>query len=183
MAQFEPAYSHTSKNEGRYANDPDDSGGETYRGISRNNWPKWAGWPIIDEIKHSKGKTASIINKAAAINSVLQAKVMEFYKVNFWYPLNLQLINDQQLATNVYDFGVNAGTTRAGKFLQQAANAVCGELVVDGDVGPATVNQVNKLDGKSVYDKFNTLRGGFYDGIIKNNPTFQHSGIRSLEFT
>jgi lysozyme family protein len=39
----------TLRNEGYYVNDKDDSGGETYRGISRVNFPKWAGWAIEEE--------------------------------------------------------------------------------------------------------------------------------------
>lgn len=171
MANFEIAYNHTANNEGGYANHPNDTGGETYKGISRNNWPKWSGWTIIDTIKAAHGKTAKVINQFAGASPTLQAKVKEFYSINFWYPLNLQLINDQQLANNVYDFGVNAGTAKAGKFLQQAANSICGGLIVDGQVGNATLSQVNKLDSKGVYTAFNTLRKAFYDGIIKNNPS------------
>ena len=36
MAEFETAYYLTNKIEGGYANDQDDKGGETYRGIARN---------------------------------------------------------------------------------------------------------------------------------------------------
>jgi len=39
------------KSEGGHANDPDDGGGETYRGIARKFWPQWAGWKIIDAAK------------------------------------------------------------------------------------------------------------------------------------
>jgi len=37
--------------EGGYSNDIDDAGGETYAGISRNNFPDWYGWTIIDDLK------------------------------------------------------------------------------------------------------------------------------------
>lgn len=171
MADFEKAYSHTAKNEGLYANNKADTGGETYMGISRNNWPKWGGWPIIDGIKKQYGTSASIINRYGSSNATLMAKVKEFYKTNFWYPLNLQLFTDQQLANNVYDFGVNAGIGRAAKFLQQAINSICGSVTVDGDIGNQTITSLSKLNQKQVYDAFNSLRKGFYDGIIRNNPS------------
>ncbi|RYD50653.1 MAG: hypothetical protein EOP52_13405, partial [Sphingobacteriales bacterium] len=36
MADFLTAYKRTAVAEGGYANDPDDLGGETYKGIARN---------------------------------------------------------------------------------------------------------------------------------------------------
>jgi lysozyme family protein len=170
MADFLKAYTLTAKNEGGYAKDPDDTGGETYKGISRNNWKTWPGWKYIDQIKQ-RGKGATFINQEAAKISNLQVLVQEFYKQNFWYSNNLQLIADQQLANNVYDFGVNAGTGAAAIRLQRAANAVCGSLVVDGQIGNKTIAQVNKLNAKDVYDAFNGQRKSFYDNIIAKNPS------------
>lgn len=171
MASFDIAHKRTALNEGLYANDPHDTGGETWAGISRKNWPNWKGWSVIDAIKRDHGKSAPIINKYAGSNTNLWALVSEFYKTNFWLPLSLDYINDQQLANNVYDFGVNAGISAAAKRLQMAANAVCGNVTVDGDIGSQTLGAVNKLNGQSVYDAFNLLRKLFYDQIIKKNPT------------
>lgn len=54
MADFDKAYFRTCKFEGGYANDKNDSGGETYKGISRVHNPKWGGWKIIDSYKKKK---------------------------------------------------------------------------------------------------------------------------------
>lgn len=170
MADFLPAYKNTAINEGGYANDPQDRGGETYKGISRKNWPTWGGWKYIDAIKQH-GTSAIYINKEAAKNNTIGILVQEFYKANFWYALNLQWLNDQQLANNVYDFGVNAGTVTAAKRLQRAANEICGSLAVDGQIGSKTISTINKLDAKSVYNAFNDQRKMFYDNIIANNPS------------
>lgn len=171
MADFTISYKHTAKNEGLYANSPNDKGGETYSGISRKNWPAWKGWKLIDTIKQQYGTSASVINKYAGSSPMLQGYVSEFYKTNFWYPLSLHLINDQQLANNFYDFGVNAGIGASGKRLQIAANSVCGSLTVDGQVGAKTVLAVNKLDGKAVYDAFNIERKKYYDNIIAKDSS------------
>ena len=36
------------KHEGGYVFDPDDSGGETYKGVARKFHSKWEGWSKID---------------------------------------------------------------------------------------------------------------------------------------
>lgn len=41
MAEFNIAFQKTLTHEGGYVNDPEDSGGETYKGISRNNHKNW----------------------------------------------------------------------------------------------------------------------------------------------
>lgn len=171
MADFKTSFIHTIRNEGGYANNKADNGGETYMGIARNYWGTWKGWSQIDSIKKHFGTDAKTININAGSNPVLQAQVQEFYKANFWYPNNLQLLNDQQLANNVYDFGVNAGIGASGKRLQMAANALGCDLAVDGQVGNKTIAEVNKLSVKAVYEAFNTERKKYYDNIIAKNPS------------
>ena len=51
MSYFLDAYSITLQHEGGYGNDPDDVGGETYKGISRVYNPSWKGWGLIDDYK------------------------------------------------------------------------------------------------------------------------------------
>jgi hypothetical protein len=54
MNAMDVALGFTLGYEGEWVNDPDDRGGETYRGISRVHWPKWAGWAIIDAEKQNE---------------------------------------------------------------------------------------------------------------------------------
>lgn len=170
MAKFEIAEGITGRNEGGYANNPSDTGGETYAGIARNHWPKWEGWKTIDLIKNHHGKSASIINKNARLYPALTEAISSFYKQNFWDVMKLDYVNDQQLANTVYDFGVNSGTGRASKYLQQSVNNVCGVgLVVDGMIGSKTITEVNKHDAESIYNVYNKLREEFYRSIAKGS--------------
>jgi len=59
MANFETALMSTLKREGGFVNDPADSGGMTYRGISRKSNKRWVGWPIIDAMLEA-GNPASL---------------------------------------------------------------------------------------------------------------------------
>lgn len=166
MAKFEEAEEITGRNEGGYANNPADTGGETYAGISRNNWPKWQGWVIIDQIKRNGAKTDRDINKKATSIPELTNLISEFYRKNFWDTLKLSAITDQQLANNVYDFGVNSGIRRAGEFLQRAANDTgIVNLVVDGVIGPKSIAAINDLNPQNIYINYNRRREAFYRKI------------------
>ena len=81
---FEEAFPEMIKHEGGYANVVGDSGGETYKGVSRNNFPNWEGWKIIDELKNKGIKTASRINSALANDDIMLDMVKRFYFINFW---------------------------------------------------------------------------------------------------
>lgn len=166
MANFKISEQETGRFEGLYANNPSDRGGETYAGIARKFWPNWLGWKKIDAIKSKYGKTASIINQYAKKDAELSEMISQFYKGNFWDSLKLDAVTDQQLANTVYDFGVNSGTDRAAKTLQNAANDTgLVSVVVDGKVGAKTIAAINALSPLNVHTNFNRRRTDFYKSI------------------
>lgn len=130
MAQFGDAISKTILLEGGYSNDPSDSGGETYEGISRNNWPTWSGWPIIDGLKYLKG-FPGILNTQYSLG----VAVINFYRANFW---QYDGLNDQPSANKIFDLSVNIGKEHAVKIVQR----LCGDTE-DGEWGPNTEASVN----------------------------------------
>jgi lysozyme family protein len=171
MAQFEPAFKITMSSEGGYANNPADHGGETYKGIARNYWKTWAGWPIVDRIAATKPPK---LNTALAADAHLQTLVLSFYKTNFWDTESLDSINDQQVANQLFDTAVNMGTAAASKFLQQAVNTIKpNALTVDGQIGSHTIAEANSCTGAALYNAVCHLRKAKYDAIIAHNPTQQ----------
>ena len=137
MANFIIALRKVLKNEGVYANDPDDAGGETYKGISRKNYPTWSGWTSIDQIKkyHPRGfKTILEGTKE------LQDKVKEFYKRNFWDKLYLDDCANQELANQCFDMAINAGVKAGVKILQKTLG-----IPADGKLGSVTIAAIKKI--------------------------------------
>lgn len=140
MANFIIALRKVLKNEGGYANDPDDAGGETYKGISRKNYPTWSGWTSIDQIKkyHPRGfKTILEGTKE------LQDKVKEFYKRNFWDKLYLDDCANQELANQCFDMAINAGVKAGVKILQKTLG-----IPADGKLGSVTIAAIKKIKKK-----------------------------------
>jgi lysozyme family protein len=54
MSDFNTAYNLTMGIEGGYANDPNDHGGQTWKGIAQKMHPQWAGWLIIEAAKKNQ---------------------------------------------------------------------------------------------------------------------------------
>lgn len=126
MSNFNVAYERMISNEGGYklTSVENDRGGQTYAGISRNRWPDWAGWKDID-----KGSTPA------------SELVRAFYKQNFWFPIQGEHIDAQAIASNLFDFAVNAGPKTAIKLAQIVVG-----VTPDGVIGNKTLSALNSID-------------------------------------
>lgn len=182
MAEFEPALEKTLKHEGGYADDPHDKGGETYRGISRKNWPGWDGWPQIDRIVGAipcdrpplggdsdkgghTGPPLHEINAALDKNPDLQRRVRDFYRRNFWMP-QLDEIQNQELANWLFDKCVNMGIRQAFKLMQRALH-----VDQDGIIGPQTRAMLRQADPVKLLADCREEARRFYTMLALKDPT------------
>ena len=176
MAIFNEAYEITLNHEGGYSNDPDDVGGETYKGISRKYHPSWSGWKIIDG-----AKTTPTFPTCIQYDSELNSMIVVFYKANYWDRFWGDHIISQAIANELFDTAVNMGVTRSVKFLQLGLNLLnrnqlnYPDIVEDGKFGRATMNALNSysyMDDESYLLKIlNILQGMHYINYMKKSPT------------
>lgn len=175
MADFLLAFEKTMGHEGKYAKDPDDSGGETYKGISRRFNPVWEGWKVIDDVK-THSEFPSILNSLPQ----LQECVKDFYKEYYWDINRLGEFESQAIAEEVFDTGVNMGRNRAAKFIQESLSylnrneKLFDDLVIDGLIGSATLRALNYIllqnEEKLLLKILNVLQGNFYLNYMRKNP-------------
>ena len=116
MAEFTKAYKKLEVAEGGYVFDKDDSGGETYKGVSRRANPNWNGWISIDAIKKAHPTTFKDILKRTP---ELEKKVQDLYKDKYWDCFELDDVLSQLVAEQMFDTAVNQGQTAAIKFAQR----------------------------------------------------------------
>jgi len=166
MSEFSKAIPQVLKNEGGYSLDPHDPGGETYRGITRKNFPNWTGWPYIDAQKPLKDE--EIIN-----NFTIDCAVREFYRVNFWETNQLDKINSQLIAGKVLDMCVNMGSKRGVMLLQQALDRLGLSLNEDGRMGPLTYNGANNQDETKLHQALVDVCVAFYTNLASKRPTLK----------
>jgi len=148
--RFLDIYRIVMEYEGGYVNHPNDPGGETYKGISRRAHPDWKGWQLIDQKK-----------------PVPEHLVQEFYYNNYW----VRLKSDDMaypVGEYLFDFGVNAGITRAIMTAQRALN-----VKVDGVLGPVTIEAIQKQDPQKLMYELFKERVRYYTTITMQNSRFQ----------
>jgi len=114
---FDNSFKKVVLDEGGYANDKDDTGGETYLGISRVHNPDLKMWKVIDTIKSNTG-TKDINNKLKVIPSIID-EVKKVYKQRYWDCIQLDQLNSEELAHQIFDMAVNSGTNMAIKLAQE----------------------------------------------------------------
>lgn len=188
MADFLKAWAATSTFEGGYANDPDDSGGETYRGISRVHNPKWPGWHYVDEAKKLYNFPSNLKE-----NVTVDGLVVQFYE-EIWDRLPCKLL-PQEMAEVVFDTAVNMGSGTAVRFLQEALNALnCNQaywpdVKVDGGFGPKTAAALvfvmeDRGEADLLAKVYSVIRGDYFLEIMKKKPSqekFARSWFRRVK--
>jgi lysozyme family protein len=131
------------QHEGGYVNHPKDPGGETNLGVTKRVYEEWGGTKDMKDL--------------------LVEDVAPIYKKNYWdrvkgddLPSGLDLC--------VFDFGVNAGTGRAAKYLQTMIGTVA-----DGGIGPNTLKKVDEYVEKHGLEvtirDYQNRRQGYYESL------------------
>jgi len=161
MADFTQAFQMMLAHEGGYVNDPDDPGGETYKGVARKIHSKWDGWKRIDVLKRQTGFPANLDT-----DHKLQESIFDFYRVNFWNKVNGDNIESQKIAESIFDFAVNAGVGTSASLAQ----AIIGTKI-DGAIGPKSIAKLNAFNIDHFLAAFTVAKIDRYVSIVKRIPT------------
>jgi len=154
MAKFEDAINVVLQNEGeKFTNIPGDPGGAT----------KWG-------ITLSSAQAHGLCRNEDQLKAVTRQQAVDFYHQYYWSSI-YDRINDQSIATKVFDTGVNVGPIAAVQYLQRAVNnlnaaAKAPALFVDGHLGPLTLAAVNAVDPVKLLDEFRKLQAAHYESWV-----------------
>lgn len=137
MANFGEAFKKLSIKEGGYVDDPDDTGGETYRGITRKYNPTWLGWVMIDNYKKQYGVNTTVFRSKLDNDIQLQKHVWEKYKRGYWDVFELDDVPNQEVAFQLFDTNVNCSSVETVKMAQRILGLK--------ETGRWNLNLLNKL--------------------------------------
>ena len=160
MADFKKALEGVLKAEGGYVNDPDDTGGETYKGVSRRFNSKWQGWVLVDLLKQKANFPANL-----DYNDELQKHVADLYEQNYWDRVSGDDIANQEIAESIFDFAVNAGVKTSSRLAQ-----TCVEAKADGVIGANTIIKINNANTDLFIATFALLKISRYIAICEGKP-------------
>ncbi len=147
MPQIDEMIDALIAREGGYVNDPDDPGGATKYGIT------------IHTLSSTRGHKCS----PSDVRALTMAQAKEIYKRKYLIQPCIDHL-PEALVPSVFDMYVNAGN-RAVKLLQETLNKFGASLVVDGSIGPNTVQvaqMIDQLAGRYLVDAYGIERRNFY---------------------
>ena len=164
MSTFENAIPVVLKHEGGYVFNPADPGGETNFGISMLIIRREKITPQMLGIPDFKVGSMKLMNVQAA---------KDIYKKLFWDKYDYGRLTDQNVATKIFDCGVNCGPERSHRMAQKAANA-CGQVLdVDGDLGKLSVAGINACSPALFLQAMKTEMEKYYNTLATQRPTLK----------
>ena len=130
--------------EGGYVNHPKDPGGETNMGVTKRVYEEWGGTKDMKDLTFED--------------------VAPIYKKNYW-----DRVKGDDLSSGldlcIFDFGVNAGTGRAAKFIQKMIG-----VTADGGIGPQTLRALGIYEEEvggvaEVIKEYQIRRQEYYESL------------------
>lgn len=153
--KFERAFKKVLNYEGGYSDEQEDRGGKTKYGITEN--------------------LARDYDYDGEMKDLELKKAKEIYYREFWANHLYSWIEDERIATEVFEQAINMGAKTANKHLQKAYNLLTKEEIeVDGIIGQNTLDAINNFKYKNDLLKLlNILQAKKYINIVKNDESQQ----------
>lgn len=146
MANFDKIFKDILLIEGGYSNNPQDPGGETKYGITK--------------------ETAIRYGYHGNMRDMPLGTAKNIYERGFFKKYHFEKIQNTKIAGELFEFTVNSGRGKtAVKFLQRAYNALNKNIILieDGILGEHTARTINSYKFyKSLYKVLNVFQGMYY---------------------
>lgn len=156
-SNFERVLPLVLKHEGGWADDPDDPGGATMRGITIATYAAYRGRPVTK----------------AELRAITDREIAEIYRRRYW-----DVVRADELPSGldyaVFDAAVNSGSARAARWLQAAVGATA-----DGKVGPQTLAAAKVAPPQGAIDRLCDGRLAFMRAL-KTWPKFGRGWARRV---
>jgi len=96
-------------------------------------------------------------------DAIIEAKQIEHD--DYWVPLKLDAVNDQDVANKIFDMAINTGVKTAARMTQEAL-----EIEIDGVIGPITIAAINDAAPDKLLTKLRSLAIMHYQSLAAEDP-------------
>lgn len=161
-ANYAACLQFTLGEEGGFADNPDDPGGATNKGITLATYRDYTDDPNLT---------------VADLLMISDVEVDAIYAVAYWNPVHGDAL-PAGIDLITWDMGVNAGIGTSGALLQRALGFTGRD--VDGWIGPYTLAAVAKTNSATLIQQLNAKQDAYYRGLA-DFVTFGAGWLARLE--
>ena len=152
-ATFMKALQFVLAREGGFANNPNDPGGRTMKGVTQRTYDAW-------RRSHRLGP--------GDVREISDDELVAIYLRNYWQEARCDLVAEShpRVALCLFDDAVNCGVRTAGRHLQDAIGA----SPVDGWIGPVTLSTLRRTPEQYALERMLDRRARYYKAIVAQRP-------------
>lgn len=158
MNSFDRALLYTLENEGAFTNDPLDRGGATRWGITREEARRWRGRPV----------------SISEMESFPLSEAHDIYLAWYWKPLLLDSVDEESIATAIFDIGVVRGIGSSTRLAQKVCVLRGAHILVDRSMGKLTVASINRISPADFIPPFIDYLKQDFQNIVRKDPEQAH---------
>jgi lysozyme family protein len=154
MSNFNKSLAYTLRNEGGFGHDVT---GPVNHGL------------LADDIAIYRNVNSESITEEDVKNITLD-ETSAIYKKLYWDKLDLDKIDDDSIATCIFDVAVNQGLKASSTYAQKCCTAFGFKNTIDGVMGPETIANINKCGRQLFITKFESIVESSYKSMALLNP-------------
>ena len=156
LKTFEEIIEVVLEHEGGFTDDPKDPG----------NWT--GGKEGVGELGGTKYGISVKSFPDVDIKNLTKEDAKEIYKEVYWDKNKVEKV-PEQLRHIYFDLCVNMGRGRAGRIVQRAANNKGHDLLVDGVLGPITLDKISNIE----LERVRAFRIKYYADLVTNRTELE----------
>ena len=167
MPDYRDAINKVLEHEGGFVHHPNDPGGATNWGVTKNVYDQYM------SAKLGRAYTSSIDE----IKKMPIDVAIDIYKKLYWDKVQGDKIRKYAIALAIFDQAINRGVSSAVKQAQRVIKKLdpmgFAKISEDGVMGPATLQALNSVAEKPFIDSYLAESKLFYQNLAQNKPSLQ----------
>jgi len=141
--------------------------GFTLGGVYQKSNPYKIDWNFIDKIFKACDKSIVRASKMLYYDNKTQNEVRFVFKDKYWDKLKLDRVVSQDIANNIFLFGVLAGVSKGAKIAQRIIGTKD-----DGIIGNKSLASLNVQDPKRFNKLFDNMEKEYFRELVANNDKY-----------